>query len=414
MANTIQLKRRISGLAGAPAALKSGELAHNEVDDTLYVGKGDDGGGNATSIVPLAGKGALVDLASAQTVAGTKTFALVPKSSQDASAATDLVRKSQMDAGLATKAALAHTHAIGDVTGLQGALDAKLGATATAVSASKLATARSITLAGDLSGSVSFDGSANVTITAAVADDSHAHVVANVDGLQAALDGKAPLASPAMTGTPSAPTAIAGTNTTQVATTAFVQAAIVAFGPGDMLKSTYDADNDGKVDAAEVADAAPWAGITGKPTSFPPSVHAHAVSDVTGLQAALDAKAPLASPALTGTPTAPTALLGTNTTQVATTGFVAAAIGALIDAAPGAMDTLNELAAALGDDPSFATTVTNALAGKLASASNLSDLPNKATARTNLGLGSLATQAASSVAITGGSIDGIALDGGTF
>ncbi len=414
MANTIQLKRRVSGVAGAPAALKSGELAHNEVDDTLYVGKGDDGSGNATSLVALAGKGAFVDLTAAQSIAGTKTFTLVPKSSQDASAATDLVRKSQMDAGLATKAALAHTHAIGDVTGLQTALDAKLGTAANAVSASKLATARSITLAGDLSGSVSFDGSANVTITAAVADDSHAHVIANVDGLQAALDAKAPLASPAMTGTPSAPTAIAGTNTTQVATTAFVQAAIVAIGPGDMLKSSYDADNDGKIDAAEVADAAPWAGITGKPTSFPPSVHAHTVSDVTGLQAALDAKAPLASPALTGTPTAPTAVAGTNTTQVATTGFVAAAIGALIDAAPGALDTLNELAAALGDDPSFATTVTNALAGKLASASNLSDLPNKATARTNLGLGSLATQAANSVAITGGSIDGIALDGGTF
>jgi hypothetical protein len=414
MANTIQLKRRVSGVAGAPAALKSGELAHNEVDDTLYVGKGDDGGGNATSIVPLAGKGALVDLAGAQTIAGAKTFTLVPKSSQDASAANDLVRKSQMDAGLATKAALAHTHAIADVTGLQTALDGKLGATATAVSASKLATARSITLAGDLTGSVSFDGSANVTITAAVVDDSHAHVIANVDGLQAALDAKAPLASPAMTGTPSAPTAIAGTNTTQVATTAFVQAAIVAFGPGDMLKSSYDADNDGKVDAAEVADAAPWAGITGKPTSFPPSVHAHTVSDVTGLQAALDAKAPLASPALTGTPTAPTAVAGTNSTQVATTGFVATAIGALIDAAPGALDTLNELAAALGDDPSFATTVTNALAGKLVAASNLADLPNKATARTNLGLGSIATQAANSVAITGGTIDGIALDGGTF
>ena len=327
MANTIQLKRRVSGLAGAPAALKSGELAHNEVDDTLYVGKGDDGAGNATSVVPLAGKGGFVDLTGAQTIGGAKTFTLVPKSSQDASAASDLIRKSQLDGLLA---------------------------------------------------------------------------------------GKAPLASPALTGTPSAPTAVSGTNSTQIATTAFVQQATVAFGPGDMLKSTYDADNDGKVDAAEVADAAPWAGITGKPTSFPPAAHSHAVSDVTGLQAALDAKAPLASPALTGTPTAPTALLGTTTTQLATTAFVAAAIGALIDAAPGAMDTLNELAAALGDDPSFAATVTNALAGKLASASNLSDLPNKATARTNLGLGSLATQAASSVAITGGTIDGIALDGGTF
>tara|TARA_R110002012_G_scaffold40547_5_gene111660 strand:+ start:4807 stop:6051 length:1245 start_codon:yes stop_codon:yes gene_type:complete len=414
MANTIQLKRRASGVAGAPAALKSGELAHNEVDDTLYVGKGDDGSGNATSIVPMAGVGGFLALIGTQTVGGSKTFSLVPKSSQDASAATDLVRKSQLDTGLATKAALSHSHALADVTGLQGAIDGKLGATANAVSASKLATARSITLAGDLSGSVSFDGSANVTITAAVVDDSHAHVIANVDGLQLALDAKAPLASPALTGTPNAPTAISGTNTTQVATTAFVQQAIVDFGPGDMLKAAYDANNDGKVDVAEVADAAPWAGITGKPTSFTPASHSHPISQVTSLQAALNAKAALASPALTGTPTAPTATAGTNTTQIASTAFVAAAIGALIDAAPGAMDTLNELAAALGDDPNFASTVTNALAGKLASASNLADLPNKVTARSNLGLGSMATQASNSVAITGGAINGVALDGGTF
>ena len=45
MANTIQFKRRSAGNAGAPAALKSGEVAHNEVDDTLYIGKGDDGSG---------------------------------------------------------------------------------------------------------------------------------------------------------------------------------------------------------------------------------------------------------------------------------------------------------------------------------------------------------------------------------
>ncbi|MCO4829194.1 MAG: head decoration protein, partial [Lentibacter algarum] len=60
MANTIQFKRRSTGNAGAPAALKSGEVAHNEVENTLYVGKGDDGAGNATAIVPLAGTGAFV------------------------------------------------------------------------------------------------------------------------------------------------------------------------------------------------------------------------------------------------------------------------------------------------------------------------------------------------------------------
>jgi hypothetical protein len=75
-------------------------------------------------------------------------------------------------------------------------------------------------------------------------------------------------------------------------------------------------------------------------------------------------KAPLASPALTGVPTAPTAALGTNTTQLASTAFVKAALDALVDTAPGTLDTLNELAAALGDDPNFAATMTAALAAK--------------------------------------------------
>lgn len=414
MTNTIQVKRRVSGLAGAPSELKSGELAHNEVDSTLYVGRGDDGAGNATSITALAGAGAFVDRSTTQTVAGAKTFSTVPKSSQDASGTTDLVRKSQFDAGLATKANTAHVHSIGDVTGLQSALDGKLGATATAVAALKLSTARTIALGGDVTGSVAFDGSANVTITAVVVDDSHNHVISNVDGLQGALDLKAPLASPALSGTPTAPTALAGNSTTQIATTAFVQGAVGALSIGDMFKSVYDTDDDGKVDAAEVADSAPWTGITGKPSSFPPSAHTHTIAQVTGLQGALDAKAPLVSPALSGTPTAPTAVSTANTTQIATTAFVQTVVSDLINGAPGALDTLNELAAALGDDPNFATTVTNDIATKLAKASNLSDLTNAATARTNLGLGTIATQNANNVSITGGTLTNVVIDCGTF
>lgn len=75
-------------------------------------------------------------------------------------------------------------------------------------------------------------------------------------------------------------------------------------------------------------------------------------------------KANSASPALTGTPTAPTAAAGTNTTQIASTAYVRTAIANLIASSPAALDTLNELAAALGDDPNFAATMTTALAGK--------------------------------------------------
>jgi hypothetical protein len=89
-----------------------------------------------------------------------------------------------------------------------------------------------------------------------------------------------------------------------------------------------------------------------------------ATSKISGLDTALSAKAPLASPALTGTPTAPTASAGTATTQIATTAFVGTAVSNLVASAPAALDTLNELATALGNDASFSTTVTNALAAK--------------------------------------------------
>ncbi|HAK2417102.1 TPA: phage tail protein [Salmonella enterica] len=87
--------------------------------------------------------------------------------------------------------------------------------------------------------------------------------------------------------------------------------------------------------------------------------------------------APKESPTFTGTPKAPTPAAGNNSSQIANTAFVQAAIAALVASSPAALDTLNELAAALGNDPNFATTVMNALAGKQPLDTTLTNLSGK-------------------------------------
>ncbi|WP_096978300.1 phage tail protein [Escherichia coli] len=97
--------------------------------------------------------------------------------------------------------------------------------------------------------------------------------------------------------------------------------------------------------------------------------------------------APKASPAFTGTPTAPTPANGDNSKKLATTEFVAKALAALAGSAPETLDTLKELADALGNDPNFATTILNKLAEKLTKDQNGADIPDPALFVKNLGLG---------------------------
>jgi len=97
--------------------------------------------------------------------------------------------------------------------------------------------------------------------------------------------------------------------------------------------------------------------------------------------------APKASPTFTGTPTAPTPANSDNSKKLATTEFVAKALAALAGSAPETLDTLKELADALGNDPNFATTVLNRLAEKLAKDQNGADIPDPALFVKNLGLG---------------------------
>ena len=266
------------------------------------------------------------------------------------------------------------------------------------------------------------DAALSVRITALEADPTTATalaaVQADVDQNEADADTaialKADIASPTFTGTPSAPTASAGTNTTQLATTAFVEAAIAALvdaAPGaintlnelaaaigddanfsttitnsiaavqaDVDQNELDSDNaeaalSGRITTLE-ADPTTQTAVNAKLDASAVSAYGLTLVDdadataarttlglgsvdntadsakpiSTATQSALDLKAPLASPALTGTPTAPTAAANTNTTQVATTAYVQTELTDLINGAPSGLDTLGELASAIQND----------------------------------------------------------------
>lgn len=279
MANTVLIKRRVSGAAGAPAALKSGEFAWNQVDNILYAGFGDDGSGNATSIVALAGSGHF-----------------------------------------------------------------------------------------------------------------------------AVLNG------PALTGEPTAPTPPGGNNTTRLATTAFVQNAVGAAGGGDMLKSVYDTNDDGKVNAAATADAAPWAGITGKPAEFAPAAHDAAlvtsgVFDVARLPAALFA-APIVSSGAIADLSAP------QQAEIVGGSSVVTSDGREWRYTGTGDKTLEASYVEMADRTPDWSVIANKPA-TFAPAAHTHTLAEITDA------GTMASQAAGAVAITGGAISGVTLDtvtldGGTF
>ncbi|WP_209438597.1 phage tail protein, partial [Buttiauxella gaviniae] len=204
--------------------------------------------------------------------------------------------------------------------------------------------------------------------------------------------------SPQLTGKPEAPTASATTNDTQIATTAFVNAAIsalVASSPEklDTLNELAAAlGNDANFAVTVMAMLAGKAPLDSPSLSGTPTVPnanqdeidlriantsfvAQAIAELNGgapstlntlkkLADALSFKASLASPTFSGAPMAPTPLAGTNTQQLATTEFVHAAVAALVNSSPAALDTLKELADALGNDANFSTTITTALAAK--------------------------------------------------
>jgi hypothetical protein len=228
-----------------------------------------------------------------------------------------------------------------------------------------------------------------------------AAVQADVDQNEADADAaialKADIASPTFTGTPAAPTAGAGTNTTQLATTAFVTAAVAAVidsAPGalDTLNELAAALGDdanfattitnsiaavqADVDQNEVDSDAAESALSGRLDTLE--------ADPT-TASAVALKADIASPALTGTPTAPTAAADTNTTQIATTAYVQTELSDLIGDAPAGLDTLGEIADALNDDVAALSNVTTLVNANEDHVDNLVTLTGVAKDSVNLG-----------------------------
>nr|WP_223175871.1 phage tail protein [Pseudomonas sp. EZ-C24] len=199
-----------------------------------------------------------------------------------------------------------------------------------------------------------------------------------------ALALKAPLSSPALTGTPTAPTPALTSTDATLATTQFVHGLLSVLGLGGVGTGAVISDLDdptvisGFYYVNNSSANQPYAGAGG--------MVLHKVYGGGGFQmlSTLAASrvlwrrrtagawqkweefANLDSPNFAGSPTAPTALKGTSSKQLATTEFVQLALNGLVDSAPSTLDTLKELAAALANDPNFATTITNQLAGKAA------------------------------------------------
>ncbi len=206
--------------------------------------------------------------------------------------------------------------------------------------------------------------------------------------------------SPALAGTPTAPTAGPGTNTTQLATTAFVTA-------GPQFAGTPTAPTAASTDnSTQLATTAFVQAQKANPvlTGIPVAPTAGPGTNTTQLATTEFVQGEKVSPAFTGVPTAPTAVTGTANTQIATTNFVRNTL------------VTNDVLGSVAYQNANSVNITGgAITGitPLAVQDGGTGANTASAARNNLGLGSVATQNANSVGITGGTIDNVAFINGT-
>lgn len=398
MSSTIRIKRRAAaGAAGAPSTLKNGELAYNENDSSLYYGFGDDGAGNATSIPPIAGKGAFADLSSAQTIAGTKTFSsspLVPTAtagdSSTKAASTAFVAAAVAGTG-GTQAA--NSVYAGPASGGSAApaFRALVAADIPSIPSSKLSDL------GAANGAASLDSGGKVPTS-----QLPASVLGSLKYKGAIAASGALPSSPAVGDYYVISTAGTFTSTSH------------ALRVGDWI--TYDGGTLGDLGSAGwdyVDNSVQVSSVFGRTGAVVAASGDYTSDQVTeGSTNLYFTAARVLATVIAGLSTATNSAITAADTILQALGKLQAQINVRLITTNNLSDLTS--ASTARTNLGLGTAATQSTAFFAQTANNLSDLASASSARTNLGLGTMATQNASAVAITGGTIDNVTFDGGTF
>jgi hypothetical protein len=405
MANTLRIKRRSSaGAAGAPSSLENAELAFNEADNTLYYGKGTGGiGGTATSIEAIAGPGAYLTLGTAQTITGNKTFSgvvIVPTPSANTHATTklyvdDLVANINSNiSNVATSFTVAgdsgssqtitsgvDTLTISGGTGLSSVASTTdtitLNLDNTAVTAGSFGDASTVaTFTVDAQGRLTAAGNSAISVTASQISDRGTNLVTGLTGTANEITVSNSGVGAVTLGLPSNVTIgnnliVTGDLTVQGNTTTLNTATIVVEDKNIVLANVAS-PTDTTADGSGITIL----GATNKTFNWVDATDAWTSSEHLNLLAGKEFK------------------IGGNSVLTNTT------LGSTV---------LNSSLTSVGN---IATGTWSATAiGVAYGGTGATDASN---ARVNLGLGTISVQNANNVSITGGTIDGITFDGGTF